>query len=151
MKKYITDTRDTCWRDCIGCILGIKPERVPNFVKLYRGEFMDKTREWLREEYGMGIVYISCREFMESGSERIRRNGSIGPMGYSIGHMVLVNSGDGSDHVVICLDGEVYWDNGDDRHSEYDYILGYYVIYFLDNGGRISKRMNSIRKPDKIT
>jgi hypothetical protein len=35
-------------------------------------------------------------------------------------------------HVVICYDGAVVWDNGDERHEEYDILAGYFIIYDLE-------------------
>ena len=128
MKRYRTITRDTCWPDCIACMLEVRPGRVPNFVKEYGGRYMDMTREWLKENFRKGIVYIPSKHFMETGV--LRQNGPIGPGGYSIAHLGMV---DGRNcHVVIAFNGGVLWDNGDNRSHEYDTILGYFVIYDLE-------------------
>ncbi len=141
MKKYITGAKNTCWRDCIACMLEIKPERVPNFVKLYGDAYMDETRKWLKTKFGKGLVYIPTKEFMELG-ESPRNNPPIGPDGYSIGLLSMIN--DRYTHVVICWGGAPIWDNGDDRHMEYDLLGGYFVIYDIDAG-----KANLIKKGKK--
>lgn len=128
MRKFTTEAKGTCWRDAIACILEVHPKKVPHFVKEYGDNYMDVTRLWLRENFKKGLVYIPSREFMETN--KIRNNGPIGPEGYSIGLLNMVSAG--SNHVVICYNGGVIWDNGDDRHSEYDALGGYFVIYDLD-------------------
>lgn len=128
MKLYITDTEDTCWRDCLGCILGVNPKEIPDFLKRYKDYYMDKTREWLEKKYNKGVIYIPSSEFMETG--KLKYNGSVGPWGYSIGMMKMLSTEDG--HAVICKDGAVEWDNGEDRHDEYDVLAGYFIIYDLD-------------------
>jgi hypothetical protein len=136
MKKNITNTEDTCWRDCIGCILGIEPVGVPDFIKRYKESYMDRTREWLEDKYNKGIVYVPSSEFMETGE--LKYNGSVGPWGYSIGMMKMLSSEEG--HVVICKNGAVVWDNGEDRHEEYDVLVGYFIIYDLDAKGVMMRR-----------
>lgn len=127
MRKYITNTTNTCWRDCLGCILEINPKKIPDFLKLYKNEYVSKTHEWLGEKYNKGMVYIPAKNFMECIDPRF--NVSIGPKGYSIGLLTMVDSR--LAHVVICYNGAVMWDNGDDRHEEYDVLVGYFVIYDL--------------------
>ena len=51
MKKYITNTENTCWSDCLACLLEIEPERVPKFVKLYGEKYMNMTRVWLKKNF----------------------------------------------------------------------------------------------------
>jgi hypothetical protein len=133
MRKYITKTENTCWRDCLGCILEINPSKIPNFVKEYKNDYMEETRIWLKDKYGKGLVYVPIREFMESNSDKLHFNSSIAPVGYSIGYMSLVDKK--SSHVIICKDGMVEWDNGDDRHDEYDVLKGYFIIYDLEIKG----------------
>jgi hypothetical protein len=108
--------------------LEIDPTRVPDFVKRYGIEgYMTKTHEWLGK-MGKGMVYVPTKNFMESCDPRF--NTSVGPRGYSIGHVSMVGSGETS-HVVICKDGIVMWDNGEERCEEYDVLVGYFVIYDL--------------------
>jgi len=127
MKKYITKAKNTCWRDCLACLLEIEPRRVPDFAKLYDDKYMDFTRDWL-EKFGKGLVYIPTKNFMET--DAMRDNPPMGPSGYSIGHLTMV---DGEfNHVVICYNGGVLWDNGDDRHEEYGVMVGYFVLYDLE-------------------
>lgn len=128
MKRYTTDTKDTCWPDCLACILEVRPEKVPNFVKLYGHEYMNYTREWLRENFGKGIVYVPAGMFMETA--RMRNNPPIGPMGYSIVHLAMVNPS--AMHVAVGFNGGILWDNGDSREFEYKHIEGYFVIYDLE-------------------
>jgi hypothetical protein len=145
MKKYITKTGDTCWTDCIARILEVEPEEVPKFVKLYKERYMDMTRKWLEENFKKGIVYIPARCFMETGG--MRDNSSIGPMGYSIAHLRMLNIED--DHAVIAYNGGILYDNGESREDEYDIILGYYVIYDLEPKKARWVRGRSIKKQKK--
>lgn len=140
MKKYVTDTKDTCWTDCLACILEVKPEKVPKFVKLYGNKYMDVTRMWLKENFGKGLVYVPARCFMETGG--IRQNGPIGPEGYSIAHLSMVD--DRSMHVAVAFNGGIIYDNGDNRAEEYGTIQGYFVLYDLE-----PSRAIFIRKPKK--
>lgn len=140
MKKYVTETKDTCWTDCLACLLEVKPSKVPKFVKLYGNKYMDMTRLWLKENFRKGLVYIPARAFMETGV--IRQNSPIGPTGYSIGHLSMVDNT--STHVVICYNGGVLWDNGEDRSEEYGSIQGYFVIYELE-----PERARWVKKPIK--
>jgi hypothetical protein len=128
MRKYTTNTVDTCWRDCLGCILEIDPRRVPNFLKLYGNDYVLKTYEWLRRKHRKGMVYIPTKNFMETCEPKF--NVSVGPKGYSIGYLTMIDSS--TAHVVICYDGAVVWDNGDERHEEYDILAGYFIIYDLE-------------------
>lgn len=140
MKKYTTDTKDTCWTDCLACMLEIKPSKVPKFVKLYGNKYMDVTRDWLKENFGKGLVYIPARAFMETGC--IRQNSPIGPPGYSMAHLSMVD--DRSRHVAIAFNGGILYDNGDSREAEYDTILGYFVIYDLE-----PEKAKWLKKPKK--
>lgn len=143
MKPYSTTTKDTCWKDAIACILEIPPKGVPDFVRLYEDSYMDKTRAWLKKHYNKGLVYVPANEFMETG--KLRQNGPIGPEGYSIAYVTMKGESekeDGLAHAVVCFNGGVFWDNGDDRHGEYDHIDGYYVIYDLAPG-----KAQKLRKP----
>ncbi len=89
---------------------------------------MNKTRDWLKENFNKGLVYIPARAFMECSS--VRYNGPIGPSGYSIVLFKMVD--DRARHVAIAFNGGVLWDNGDSREEEYDCIVGYYVVYDLE-------------------
>jgi hypothetical protein len=140
MKKYVTSTKDTCWTDCIACMLEVKPERVPKFVKEFGNKYMDATRAWLKANFGKGIVYIPARAFMETSG--IRQNGPLGPEGYSIVHLSMVD--DRSRHVAIAYNGGVVYDNGDSREAEYDTILGFFVMYDLEPA-----KAKLIKKPKK--
>jgi hypothetical protein len=141
MKPYITTTKNTCWRDSLACLLEIDPKFVPDFVNRYGDRYMDKTREWLKKEYGKGLVYISAAAFMETGD--VRQNASIGPDGYSIAYMEMVD--DAFAHALVCFNGGVFWDNGDERHEEYRYIKGFYIIYDLEGAG-VEKRVRKKKK-----
>lgn len=151
MRKFVTETKDTCWTDCLACMLEIPPKHVPKFVKEFGNKYMDVTRVWLRDNFKKGIVYIPARAFMETGL--IRQNGPIGPEGYSIAHLSMVD--DKSMHVAIAFNGGIIYDNGDSREDEYGTIQGYFVIYDLEPskakrvlkvGGRRKKRRVS-KKP----
>lgn len=128
MKRYSTDTVDTCWNDCLSCMLEVSPKKVPNFVKLYGNKYMDETRKWLAEKYQKGIVYIPARAFMETCI--IRQNPPIGPAGYSIAHLSMVDPR--AMHVAIAYNGGIIWDNGDSREAEYDKIEGFFILYDLE-------------------
>lgn len=140
MRLFTTSTKDTCWRDALACLLELEPVRVPDFVKRYGNRYMDKTREWLKKKHNKGIVYIPASAFMETGE--LRQNGPVGPEGYSIAYMNMVN--DESAHAVVCFNGGVFWDNGEDRSAEYTHISGYYVIY--DLGGSPVKKHERLMK-----
>lgn len=142
MRKYVTNTKDTCWPDCIASILEINPGRVPNFVKLYKNKYLEATREWLKKNFKKGIVYIPARCFMETGE--IRNNCGVGPAGYSIAHLSMVDNR--SMHVVIAFNGEIIYDNGDDRWEEYGTVQGYYIIYDLE----YKRKSNNSNKNNKI-
>lgn len=144
MKQYRTKTKDTCWPDCLACLLEINPKRVPNFVKLYRMRYMDETRKWLAEKFNKGLVYIPSRAFMETGT--LRQNPPIGPSGYSIIHLSMVD--DRAMHVAIAYNGGIIFDNGDSREIEYDKVEGYFVLYDLDAGKAkwVKKKRKKTRK-----
>ena len=127
MKRFETDTIDTCWNDSLACLLEIPPKKVPNFLKLYKDAYMDETRKWLKENFNKGIVYIPARAFMECAKSRY--NPPIGPSGYSIVIFDMVD--DRKRHAAIAFNGGVLWDNGSSREDEYNSIAGYYVIYDL--------------------
>lgn len=128
MKQYVTNTEDTCWKDCLACLLEIDPKKVPDFVKLYKDDYMNQTRKWLKKKFDKGLLYIPSRNFMETGE--LKFNESIGPSGYSIAYLTILNRDDAS-HVIICKDGAMDWDNGDGCNDEYDVLLGYFVVYDL--------------------
>ena len=138
MKKFVTAAKGTCWKDAIGCILEVHPKKIPHFVKEYGDKYMDVTRLWLRENFKKGLVFIPSREFMETG--KMRNNGPIGPEGYSIGVLDMVSVS--TDHVVICFNGGIVWDNGEDRHAEYNALGGYFVLYDLE-----PPKAKQIKKP----
>ncbi len=128
MKKYITTTKDTCWTDCLACLLEVKPEKVPKFVKLYKNKYMDFTRDWLKVNFNKGLVYIPSRQFMETGG--LRNNPPMGPSGYSIAHLSMVD--DRAMHVAVAFNGGIIFDNGNSREDEYGTIEGYFVLYDLE-------------------
>jgi len=140
MKKYVTETKDTCWTDCLACLLEVKPSEVPMFVKLYGNKYMDVTKDWLKENFRKGLVYIPARCFMETGL--IRQNSPIGPTGYSIGHLSMVDNT--STHVVICFNGGVLHDNSEDRSEEYGQMQGFFILYDLE-----SPKAKWIKKPKR--
>jgi hypothetical protein len=76
--------------------------------------------------------------FMET--DGIRQNGPIGPEGYSIAHLSMVDSR--SMHVAIAFNGGIIYDNGDNRAEEYGTIQGFFVMYDLDAG-----KAKLIKKP----
>src|ERR1035437_8656835 len=128
MMRYTTKTADTCWPDCLACMLSIPPARVPNFVKLYKHDYMNYSRKWLEENFKKGLVYIPAAAFMETS--RLRTNGPIGPAGFSIAYLAMAVPT--ASHVVIAFNGGLVWDNGDSREAEYGHIAGYYVLYDLN-------------------
>ena len=143
MKKYVTDTKDTCWPDCIAAMLEIKPSKVPNFVKLYKNVYMNATRDWLKDNFNKGLVYIPARAFMETSG--LRQNPPMGPTGYSIVHLSMVD--DRSRHVAIAFNGGLLFDNGDSREEEYGTILGFFVMYDLEpQKAKWIKRLKKKRK-----
>ena len=147
MKRYTTNTKDTCWKDCLGCILEVNPKKVPDFVNLYDDQYFDQTRRWLDSKYGKGLVYVPARNFMETG--KMRFNNPVGPAGYSIGFMSgMVGSEDA--HAVICFNGGVLWDNGDDRHEDYGVLKGYFVIYDLECPTAKPMRKKSVKRKTKV-
>ena len=146
MKKFITEANGTCWRDAIGCILEVKPASIPHFVKEYGNKYMDATRAWLKLNFNKGLVYIPSREFMETGA--LRNNGPIGPEGYSIGHLSMIDNR--NCHVVVCFNGGVIWDNGEDRHAEYDLLGGYFIIYDLESEKAIPFKKLKRRKLKRV-
>ena len=128
MKKFITDARGTCWRDAIGCILEIRPAKVPDFLKLYNDNYIDETRKWLKEKLNKSIIFVPANVFMETGVMKL--NPPVGPSGFSIGLMNMI--GEGNNHAVDCKDGMVYYDNGQERSLEYNHLEGYFLIYDLE-------------------
>ena len=140
MKRYTTNTKDTCWPDCLACILEVRPEKVPNFVKLYGHDYMNYSRGWLGENFKKGLVYIPAGMFMETG--RMRNNGPIGPAGFSIAYLGMVTAE--AMHVAIAFNGGLIWDGGDSREMEYKHIEGYFVIYDLE-----APKAKWIKKPKK--
>lgn len=146
MKPFTTNTKDTCWKDSLACLLELEPRRVPDFVKLYGDSYMDKTREWLKEKWDKGLIYVPANAFMETGT-KMRQNGPIGPEGFSIGYMNMVD--DSNAHAVVCFNGGVFWDNGDNRAMEYSHISGYYVIYDLQGAKVKIKKRRKKRKSVK--
>jgi hypothetical protein len=75
----------------------------------------------------------------------IRQNPPIGPTGYSIAHFSMID--DRHRHVAIAYNGGILWDNGDSRESEYDTLLGYFVIYDLEP--QKAKRIKRSKKRSK--
>lgn len=148
MKEYQTDTIDTCWNDSLACLLEIPPKRVPNFLKLYRKEYMEKTREWLADNFGKGLVFIPARAFMETG--KTRYNSPIGPTGLSIIIFNIIRSE--KRHAAIAYNGGVLWDNGDSREDEYENVVGYFVLYDLhpSRPKAIKKQRDAITRKKKI-
>ena len=146
MKPFSTSTKDTCWKDSLACLLEVHPKKIPDFVKLYKDDYMNKTREWLKEWYGKGLIYVPANAFMETG--KLRQNGCIGPEGYSIAYMSMINSV--SAHALVCFNGGVFWDNGDERSKEYDHIDGYYVLYDLNAGKAKCIKKKKRRKKRKL-
>ena len=140
MKKYVTDTKDTCWPDCIAGILEINPKKVPNFVKLYGNAYMNATRDWLKDNFKKGLVYVPARAFMETSG--LRQNPPIGPTGFSIALLSMVD--DRARHVAIAFNGGILYDNGDSREAEYDTILGFFVMYDLE-----PEKGEWVKKPKK--
>lgn len=140
MKKYVTNTKDTCWTDCLASILELKPDRVPKFVKEHGNAYMEATRKWLSENFRKGLVYIPARAFMETSS--LRQNPPMGPTGFSIAHLSMVD--ERAMHVAIAFNGGILWDNGDSREAEYGTIQGYFIVYDLEPAKAIF-----IRKPKK--
>lgn len=107
---------------------------------------MNKTRDWLKGKFKKGLVYIPVRHFMETG--KLRFNAPMGPSGFSIGYMDMVD-GEAS-HAVVCFNGGVLWDNGDDRSDEYHTIQGYFIIYDLEIKKK-KKKSRRIKKKKKKT
>jgi len=131
MKRYTTNTKDTCWPDSLACILEVSPKKVPNFVKLYKNAYMEESRKWLAENFRKGIIYIPAKAFMETSG--MRNNPPIGPAGFSIVRLSMVDKS--AMHVAIAFNGGLLWDNGDSREDEYGEITGYFVIYDLEASG----------------
>ena len=156
MKEYIINNeKNSCFRDCLGCILEIDPKGVPNFAEEYGDEYIEGAREWLGRRFKKGIIYVPAKEFMEGVvKEGCRHNTLVGPGGYSIGYMEMVDNnclckhgGERRLHAVVCYNGGVLYDNGDDRHDEYDHLWGYFVIYDLNPC--VIKRKNTPLKESK--
>jgi len=124
-------------------MLEVKPSKVPDFVKLYKNQYMDRTRQWLKDNFNKGLAYIPANQFMETCD--LRFNPPIGPSGYSIGYMSMLSGKD--HHALICFNGGVLWDNGDERHDEYEVLKGYFVIYDLESPK--AKPLPSFRKKRK--
>ena len=101
---------------------------------------MDITRDWLKENFGKGLVYIPARCFMETYG--MRNNSPMGPTGYSIGHLSMVDGK--AMHVVLCFNGGVLWDNGDSREEEYGAMMGFFVMYDLE-----PMKAKWVKKPKK--
>jgi len=121
--------------------LEIEPERVPKFVKLYGEKYMNMTRVWLKKNFRRGLVYIPARAFMETGG--LRLNGPIGPEGYSIVSLSMVDDRFG--HAAIAFNGGILYDNGDDRSEEYGTICGYFVMYDLEPA-----KVTWVKRPKKV-
>lgn len=148
VKRYITNTKDTCWTDCLACMLEIDPKKVPKFVKQYGNAYMDETRRWLAENFSKGIAYIPSRCFMETC--KMRNNPPIGPAGFSIAHLSMVD--ERSMHVAIAFNGGILWDNGDSREDEYGTIQGYFILYDLEPPkAKWVKKHKIFRKKRKVT
>lgn len=147
VKRYITNTKDTCWTDCLACMLEVDPKKVPKFVKDYGNAYMDETRKWLADNFHKGIVYIPSRSFMETC--KMRNNPPIGPAGFSIAHLSMVD--ERSMHVAIAFNGGILWDNGDSREDEYGTIQGYFVLYDLEpSKAKWLKKQKLLRKKRKV-
>ena len=144
MKEFITNTADTCWKDSIACVLEIDPKDVPDFVKKSNGDFVIKTREWLKKKFNKGIVYMASRNFMETGSTKY--NPSVGPEGYSIGNLTMLNGINEDGHAVVCYDGKIVWDNGSDRSEEYGLLIGYFIIYDLSPHCSVKRKKKVLKK-----
>ena len=60
----------------------------------------------------------------------LRDNPPMGPTGYSIGHLSMVDKS--AMHVVICFNGGVLHDNAEDRSEEYGQMMGFFILYDLE-------------------
>ena len=131
MKKFKMSEEDAkkglCWQYAIACMLGVSPKKVPDFVNGTPANYVERTREWLLENYGKSLVYIPVNQFMETG--KFRYNPSNGPDGYSI--MVILTEGDGPNHVTIAWNGGMYHDPTPLECTDFTGVLGYFVMYDL--------------------
>lgn len=109
---------------------------------------MDVTRVWLRDNFKKGLVYVPARAFMETGL--IRQNGPIGPEGFSIAHLSMVD--DRSMHVAVAYNGGIIYDNGESREAEYGTIQGYFVLYDLEPGkAKLVRKAGGKRKKRRFS
>lgn len=120
--KIFTQKKDDCWRISLCNLLGIKPKKVPHFVKLYGNEFVEETRKWLNAR-GKSIVYIPLRHFIESGTTRY--NHSMFPQGKCIA-VLCHKKKDKTTHAALMINGRIYEDPG---FEEYRKVSGYFVVY----------------------
>jgi hypothetical protein len=122
-------TKGVCWKYALACVLGISPEKVPNFVKKNSKDDSGRTREWLKRKFNKSMVYVPIRCFMETSTEK--NNPCGGPDGYSI--MILSTNEEDVDHAVIAKDGKFFYDPNDEFGGESIFLhpTGYCIIYNL--------------------
>lgn len=100
-----------CFRAAIACLLDILPESVPHFLEDGNvGEGIPRAQAYLKRK-GLRLVEIP---FVVNGEDSINDLESVmlGAKSYmgGIHHMLIGESGNGHNHVVICKDGQIVWD-----------------------------------------
>ena len=117
-------TKGVCWRYALACILEVNPKKIPDFVHKHPEKYLLKTREWLDEKYGKGMVFIPINQFMETSH---RFNPSGGPLGHSI--MIIDTKDEDENHAVIAFNGCLLFDPAENDHDFFTVPLGFFVIY----------------------
>ena len=97
-----------CYRTAIACLLGLHPAEVPHFVEvnMYDGEATYKAvQEWLAklDMTLLRVLYPASNSFDDIVS-------SVSIVNPGIPFMICGKSKRGTNHVVICQDGEILHD-----------------------------------------
>lgn len=118
--KLFTQNGNDCWKISICNCLGMSPNKVPHFVKLYGENFVTKTREWLNKR-GKTITYVPFSVFLDTG---VKYNNNLFPEGKCIAYVQPDKEGNAA-HACLMINGELF----EKGSSNYETIHGYFIIH----------------------
>ena len=119
--KLYEQKGDDCWRISLCHLLKMKPSQIPDFLKEYDDDYLDMTREWLRER-GKGLVFVPFNAFLDTG---LKYNPNMFPDGECI---VILGTGEEDNHACYMNNGELF----EGRNDRYDSVVGFCIVYDLE-------------------
>ncbi len=119
-----------CYSTCIGNLLGLEPDKVPNFCADHRESWMEATEEWLRDQ-GLFIITYDEDPFVEH------------PLYQQSALMIASGMGPrGCQHSVLWKNGELLHDPHPSGDGLVDVPTEFDLLFVLDAKLLFSK-MNS--------